>query len=59
MTSACTNSSMNWEKYIFHCAKWNFEPIAYSDHTAGFLALGKARIFINYLMFSPSRQHVK
>ena len=40
--------------------KLNFEHIRNSVHTAEFLALGKAlNIFINDLMFYPSRQHVK
>ena len=51
---------MNREKYVFHWQKLNFEPIGNSAHKAGFLALGKAlNIYIDYLMFYPSRQHVK
>ena len=34
------NLSMNWEKYDFHWEEWNFQPIANSAHTIGFLALG-------------------
>ena len=30
---------MNWEKYVFHLDKWNFESIGYSVHNADFLAL--------------------
>ena len=38
----------------------NVEPIGNSSHKAEFLALGKAlNIYIDYLMFCPSRQHVK
>ena len=52
--------SKNWEKYVFHWEKLNFEHIGNSVHTEEFLALGKAlHIYINYLMFYASRQHVK
>ena len=48
------------EKIVFHWEKQNFEPIGNSTHKAEFLALGKARnIYIDYLMFCPSRQNVK
>ena len=33
---------MNWEKWIFHLEKWNFERIGSSVRTAEYLALGKA-----------------
>ena len=44
------------KKYDFDWEKRNFDVIANSE----LLALGKAlRIYMNYSMFSPSRQHVK
>ena len=50
----------NWEKYVFYWEKWNFEHIGNSVHNAEFLALGKVLdIYIEYLMFYPSRRHVK
>ena len=33
---------MNWEKYILHWEKWDFEPIMDSAHMAELLALFKA-----------------
>ena len=51
---------MNWEKYVFHWEKLNFEPIGNSAQKAEFLALGKTlNFYIDYLMFCPSRQRVK
>ena len=47
-------------KHVFRWEKLNFEHIGNFLHTTEFLALGKAvNIYINYLMFYPSRQHVK
>ena len=54
------NLSKNWEIYVFHWEKWNFGHTGNSVYTAELLALGKAlNIYINYLTFYPSRQHVK
>ena len=54
------NLSVNWDKYVFHEEKWNFEPIANSAHLVKNLALGKAlNIYIDYLMCYPAIQHVK
>ena len=54
------NSSKNWEMYVFHWEKCNFERIGNFVHIAELLALGKAlNFYINYLMFYQSRQHVK
>ena len=39
---------MNWEKYVFHWQKWDFELILNSLHIAELLAL-----------YYASRQHVK
>ena len=39
---------MNWEKYVFHWQKWNFELILNSLHIAELLVL-----------YYASRQHVK
>ena len=33
---------MNWEKYIFHWEKWNFELIANSAHMAEPFVLGNS-----------------
>ena len=50
----------NWEKCVFHWEERNFEHIGNSVLTADFLALGKAlNIYIDSLIFCPSRQHVK
>ena len=58
--SNCKKLSMNWQKYVFPWEKWNFELIANSTHIAQLMALGKAlNIYIDHLMFSPSRQYVK
>ena len=60
ITTNFKNLAMNREKYFFHCEKDHFELIGNSAYKAGFLALGKAlNIYIDYLMFYPSRQHVK
>ena len=51
---------MNRGKYVFHWEKQNFELIGNFAHKVEFLALGKTlNIYIDYLMFCPSRQHVK
>ena len=51
---------MNWEKYTFYWKKWNFEPIMNLVHLAELLSLGKTRNKnIDYLMYYPSRKHVK
>ena len=50
----------NWEKCVFLWEERNFEHIGNSVHTADFSALGKAlNIYIDSLIFCPSRQHVK
>ena len=52
----------NWEKYVFHWEKLNFERIGNSVQTAEFWHKKdpKYLYYINYhLMFYPSRQHVK
>ena len=60
ITSNLKNLSKDWEEYVFHWKKWNFEHIMNSAHTAGLLALGKAQNKnIDYLMYYPSSQHVK
>ena len=52
--------SKNWEKYVFHWEKWNFEHIWNFAHTAEILALGQAlNIYIEYLMIYSSIQHMK
>ena len=38
---------MNWEKYVFHLDKWNFELIGYSAHVTDFLALVK--VLLTYI----------
>ena len=43
-----SNLPMNWEKYVFHWQKWDFELILNSLHIAELLAL-----------YYASRQHVK
>ena len=54
------NLSKNWKKYVLHWEKCNFEHIGNSVHATEFLALGKTlNIYIDYLMFYPSKQHVK
>ena len=50
--------SMNWEKYVLHWVKLNFETIMNSKRTANFLALGKT-LSKNVYMHYPSRQYVK
>ena len=46
---------INWEKKGFPYAKWSFERIENSAHTAGFLNLEKTlNIYIDYLMFSQA-----
>ena len=48
------------EKYVFYWAKWNFEHIGNYVYTAELLALGSSlNNYIDYLMFYPSRQHMK
>ena len=60
ITSNDKSLSMNWEKYVFHWKKWNFEPIMNSAHTAELLALLKTlNENMDYLIYYPSRQHVK
>ena len=47
-------------KHILNTLGKNFEHIMNYVHTAEFLALRKSlNIYINYLMFYPSRKHVK
>ena len=43
-----SNLPMNWEKYVFHWQKWDFELILNSLHIAELLAL-----------YYANRQHVK
>ena len=43
-----SNLPMNWEKYVFHWQKWDFELILNSLHIAELLAL-----------YYVSRPHVK
>ena len=42
ISSSFKNLSMNWEKYILHWEKWDFEPIMDSANMAELLALLKA-----------------
>ena len=41
------NLSINWEKYVFHLDKWNFELIGYTAHITDFLGLGK--VLLTYI----------
>ena len=51
--------SMNWEKYIFHWEKWDFEPIMNSAYMAELLALVDVlNKNMDYLLYYASR-HVK
>ena len=64
ISSSFKNLSMNWEKYIFHWEKWDFEPIMNSAHMAESLKRPKALVKalnknMDYLLFYASRQHVK
>ena len=61
ITSKYNNLSKNWEKYGFCWEKLNFEHIGNFVHITEFLTLvGKAvKIYINYMMFYQSGQHVK
>ena len=60
ITSNLRISQKKFEKYVFCWEKLNFEHIGNFKHTTEFLALGKnVNIYIKYLMFYPSRQHVK
>ena len=60
ISSNFKNLVMNLEKYVFHWEKWNFEPIMNSAHTAERLALVKTmNKNMDYLLYHPSRQHVK
>ena len=59
ITSSFKNLSAKWEKLIFHCEEWNFEPTANSAHTTELSVLGKAlNTYIDYLMYYLCR-HVK
>ena len=50
----------HWEKFVFHWQKRNLEHIGKSLYTAESLELGSAlNNCIVYLIFYPSRQHVK
>ena len=40
-SSIFKNLWINWEKYVFHLDKCNFELIGYSAHIIDFLTLGK------------------
>ena len=47
-------------KHVFRWEKLNFKHFGNFVHTTEFLALGKTvNIYINCLMFYPSKQHVK
>ena len=47
-------------KHVFHWEKWNFEPIANSAHTTEIVVLRKVlNIYIDHLLFYPSRKHVR
>ena len=60
ITANFKNLALDGKKHVFPWEKQNFEPFGNSGYKAGFLALGKAlNIYIDYLMFYPSRQHVK
>ena len=54
ISSSFKNLSMNWEKYIFHWEKWDFEPIMNSAHMAELFALVEA--LIDYLLYCTSRR---
>ena len=59
ITSNFKNLSMNWETFVLHLERWNFEPIMNSVHTTKSLALRKALIKnIDYFMYYPGRQYV-
>ena len=60
ISSSFKNLSVYWERYIFHCEKWDFEPIMNSAHMAELLALVKAlHKNMEYLLYYASRKHVK
>ena len=60
ISSNFKNLSMNWEKYIFHWEKWDFEPVMNSVYMAELLALVKAlNKNMDYLLYCASIQHVK
>ena len=40
---------INWENYIFHVGKWNFEPTGDSAHTTESLALEKTLLVTFFL----------
>ena len=42
ISSNFQNLSMNWENYVFHWKKWNFEPITNSVHTAEIKTLNES-----------------
>ena len=59
ISSSFKNLSMNWEKYIFHWEKWDFESIMNSAHMPELLALVEAlNKNMDYLLHYSSR-HVK
>ena len=48
------NLSMNWKKYDFHWEEWNFQPIANSAHTVGFLTLGNENMKCKHFNFKSA-----
>ena len=46
-SSIFKNLSINWEKYVFHLDKWNFELVGYSAHITNFLAIVK--VLLTYI----------
>ena len=40
------NLSMNWDEYVFHREKWNFESTGNSAYTAEILSSGKALLIL-------------
>ena len=46
-SSIFKNLSINWEKYVFHFDKWNFELAGYSAHITDYLVLVK--VLLTYI----------
>ena len=46
-SSIFKNLSINWEKYVSHFDKWNFELIGYSAHITDYLVLVK--VLLTYI----------
>ena len=52
-----SSMKMNWEKWIFHCEKWDCEPIGNSLHITEYLALGKtllARLYVKVKVYTTN-----